>query len=618
MVFHQSRHQGRRTPAAGAPPDPERTRFFSVFRFSGRALGLVWQTSRGLTLTIGALTLVAGLLPAGVAYVGKWIVDGALAAMEGRAEAASLIGWIALECTLVAALAGAQRALDVCQSLLRAQLGQRVNVIILEKALRMELAQFEDSEFYDRLTRARREASSRPLSLVMRTFGLIQNLIALLSYGGLLLAFSPLAVLVLVLAGLPAFVAETRFSGEAFRLFRWRAPETRKRAYLEMALAREDFAKEVKIFDLGPLFLQRYRQIFNDLYQEDRNLTLRRGFWGYVLGLLGTLSLYGAYAWIGWSAVQGALTIGSMTMYFLVFKQGQSAFSAGLSAVGGMFEDNLYLSNLYEFLEEPDALPAGSAKVGPKPGDGVRFEDVWFTYPGAGEPALCGINLHLKPGQKLALVGENGSGKTTLIKLLTRLYEVERGRILLDGLALCDWDRGRLRERIGVIFQDFVRYQMSVGENIGAGDVTAFADRDRWQTAAERGLAAELIDRLPDGYDTQLGRWFHKGQELSGGQWQKIAVARALMRREADILVLDEPTAALDAEAEARIFEQFREMTQDRMAILISHRFSTVRQADLIVVLRRGRVMEQGDHATLIQLDGDYARLFKLQAKGYQ
>lgn len=618
MVFHQSQRHGQGSGGKQASTPEAPTRFFSVFKFSGRALSLVWRTSPRLTLALALLTLIAGVLPAAIAYVGRWIVDGALAAMAAGAESRELLQWIALECALVAALAAAQRALDVCQSLLRALLGQKVNVVILEKALRMELAQFEDSAFYDRLTRARREASSRPLSLVMRTFGLIQNGIALLSYGGLLLAFSPLAVLILVVAGLPAFVAETRFSGEAFRLFRWRAPETRKRAYLEMALAREDFAKEVKIFDLGPLFLQRYQQIFDELFAEDRNLTLRRGFWGYLLGLVGTLALYGAYAWIGWSAVNGVLTIGAMTMYFLVFKQGQAAFTAALSAVGGMFEDNLYLSNLYEFLEEPDALPGGTARAGTVPGDGVRFEDVWFTYPGAEQPALCGISLHLKPGRKLALVGENGSGKTTLIKLLTRLYEVERGRILLDGRDLREWDRDCLRARIGVIFQDFVRYQMSVGENIGAGDVRAFDDRSRQQEAAERSLAAELIEQLPEGYDTQLGRWFHNGRELSGGQWQKVAVARALMRREADILVLDEPTAALDAEAEARIFEQFRDMTQDRMAILISHRFSTVRQADVIVVLRQGRVIEQGDHEALMMQDGDYARLFKLQARGYQ
>ncbi|HEY9143288.1 MAG TPA: ABC transporter ATP-binding protein, partial [Arenimonas sp.] len=572
---------------------------------------------------LGLLTLVGGLLPAGIAYVGALIVDAVVAASSavaaGDAVAMAPVFWlIALEAVLVMAMAGAQRGISLCQSLLRAQLGQRVNVMILEKALTLQLAHFEDSEFYDKLTRARREASSRPLSLVTRTFGLAQNGISLVSYGVLLAQFSPWAVAVLLLAGLPAFLAETKFSGDAFRLFRWRSPETRMQMYLETVLAREDHAKEVKLYGLGPLLLGRYRDIFHTLYREDRKLAIRRDGWGFVLGLIGTVTLYAAYGWIALTTVVGRITLGQMTMYFMLFRQGQSAVAAILSAIGGMYEDNLYLSTLYDYLDTPVPASTGTARRGPDPDDGIRFESVSFTYPGAEAPALQDIDLHIRPGESLALVGQNGSGKTTLIKLLTRLYDPDQGRILLDGRDLREWDEATLRQRVGVIFQDFARYQMRVGENIGVGDVGHFEDRQRWQDAADRGMATPFIDDLPGGFDTQLGKWFRDGRELSGGQWQKIALARAFMRSSADILVLDEPTAAMDAEAEATIFEHFRKLTTNRIAILISHRFSTVRMADQIIVIQDGRIIERGSHEALMAQDGHYAHLFKLQAQGYR
>jgi len=443
-------------------------------------------------------------------------------------------------------------------------------------------------------------------------------MITLVSLGALLAAFSPIALAVLVIAAIPPFIVELKFSGDAFRLSRWRTPETREQVYVETVISREDHAKEVKLFGLGPRFLARYKAIFDKLYEGDRSLTIRRAIWSLCLGTLAQLAFYGMYLWIALSTIDSVITIGAMTMYVVIFKQAQSTLTGALGDVGGMYEDNLYLSNLYEFLDTPTVMMTGSAIVGALPGDGVRFEDVEFRYPGSDAIALTGVTLHIRPGSKLAIVGENGSGKTTLIKLLTRLYEPTTGRILLDGTDLREWNPSVLHHRIGVIFQDFVRYQLTVGENIGAGDDRAYEDRDRWTDAADRGLAKPVIDVLPNQFDTQLGKWFKNGRELSLGQWQKIALARSFMRKDADILVLDEPTASMDAEAEVKIFDRFREVTDDKIAIVISHRFSTVRMADQIIVLDHGKIIERGSHDDLVAADGRYARLFRLQAQGYR
>ncbi|MEH2443367.1 ABC transporter ATP-binding protein [Nostoc sp.] len=596
----------------------------TVFRYSGRAVSLVWTTSRSLTILLASLTIVAGLLPAAISYISKLIVDAVVVASQVNSQNNGFVNiypslfYVGLEAIAVILLAGGQRGILICQSLLRALLGQRVNVLILEKALTLDLRQFEDSEFYDKLTNARREASVRPLSLVNRTFGLVQNALSLFTYGILLVNFSVWAVVVLILAAMPVFIAETKFAGEGFRLFSWRAPETRQQNYLENLLAREDFVTEVKLYQLGEMLLGRYRNLFDQLYGEDRDLTLRRGVWGYLLGLVSTGAFYLAYAWIVLETVRGKISLGDMTMYLTVFRQGQSTFSNALTSIGGMYEDNLYLSNLYDFLEEKVPKSWGNATIGLNPEDGIRFENVSFTYPGSSKPALTNISLHLKPREKLAIVGENGSGKTTLIKLLTRLYTPDSGRIFLDGLDLQEWDVDVLRRRIGVIFQNFVRYQFTVGENIGVGDVEHLENKTLWETAAEKGMAQSFIDQLPQSFQTQLGRWFKGGQELSGGQWQKIALSRAFMRSQADILVLDEPTSAIDAQAEFEIFNHFRTVTKNQMVLLISHRFSTVRMADKILVIENGEVIEQGTHKELLQLGGRYAKLFMLQAAGYQ
>ena len=589
-----------------------------------RTLGLVWRTSRPLTVALGVLTLLGALVPIAIAWVGKQIIDGVVAHSGPRTLRAVL-----LELGLVVLVASVQRGSSLVRALLGARLGIDLNVAILGKALTLELSHFEDSEFYDKLTRARREASSRPVAMATDAFHLVETLLSLGGYAALLVGYSPLAVVGLLLSTVPATVAEVRFSKQSFRIRNWRSPESRRLLYLEYVLANDEHAKEVKLFGIGPLLLGRYQTLAETLYDEDRRLTWRRSVATHLLSLLATGAFYGAYVVMALRAVEGRLTLGELSLYTLAFRQGQSSFQSALGAIGSLYEHNLYLANLFTYLD----LPTGAARprpvtvgqalheaetAGATPFAGVRFEGVGFRYPGRDEWALRDIDLIVPRGESLALVGENGAGKTTLIKLLTRLYEPTEGRILLDGSPLSDWPLDALRARIGVVFQDFNQYQLRVRENVGFGSVDHLDDDARLVRAVERGGAEEVVSALKGGLEAPLGRWFHEGSELSGGQWQKIALARAFVREEADILVLDEPTAALDAEAEHAVFERFRELARERTTVIISHRFPTVRMASRIVVLDHGRIIESGTHDALIAQGGQYARMFALQAEGYR
>jgi ATP-binding cassette subfamily B protein len=587
-------------------------RLRNSFTHVPRTLGLVWKSSPRATAGLAALTLASAALPLLIAYAGKAIVDAVVAH-----DAPQTLHWVLVELGLVAALALVQRGLGLIRQLLGARLALDINVLILEKALTLELRHFEDSEFYDRLTRARREASSRPVSVVTESFQLLQNVLTLIGYIGVLIAFSPLVVVGLILAAIPATVSEMRFSNLAFRMRNWRSPDSRRLMYLEYVLANDNHAKEVKIFGLGPMLLERYRKLGETFFGEDRRIATQRAGWGFVLSLLGTGAFYGAYVAMALAAAHGNLTLGQLTLYVVAFRQGQQAFQSSLSAIGSMYEDNLYMSNLFEYLTIPSAdaalLPPGRARHE----EGIRFEGVGFRYPSQEKWALRDLNLWIPKGQSLALVGHNGAGKTTFIKLLARLYEPTEGRILLDGRDIRSFERDELHRRLSVVFQDFNEYQFTAKDNVGVGSIPHMGEEPRIDRAIENGGATEVVHTLPKGVETQLGKWFKDGTELSGGQWQKIALARAFMREEADVLVLDEPTAALDAEAEHAVFERFRSLAKGRTTIVISHRFSTVRMADRIIVIEAGRVMEEGTHDQLVAVGGRYAQLFTLQAQGY-
>jgi ATP-binding cassette subfamily B protein len=516
--------------------------------------------------------------------------------------------YLLLEFVLVLAKDISARGRQLVQNLIDLRLGFMVTGRIVRKALTLEMRWFEDPEFYDKLQNARRQSEYRAMAIVNDGFFAVQNALSLISFMAILLVFNPWIALILCAAAIPTFIVQTRYSRDNFRLQTWRAPETREMNYIEQLLTMDDAVEEVKLFELGETLLKEHGETFWKTFREDAALARARTLYGLLWGTLSTVAYYGAWIWVIRLTVLGKLTLGSMTFYIALFSQSQGVFQGLLSNVASLFENSLFLKNLFDFLD----LPGETARprVGARPAEdrsrGVEFDRVWFKYPKSEKWILEDFSLKIKPGEKLALVGENGAGKTTIIKLLTRLYEPERGTVKLNGVDLRDFAPEEIHRRVGAIFQDYVRYQRTLGENVGFGAIERAKDMPVVEAAGRKSGADEVAAGLSKGYASRLGRWFDDGHNLSGGQWQKVALGRAFMR-DGEVLILDEPTSSLDAEAEAAVFERMKALAEGKTALLVSHRFSTVRMADRIVVLKAGRIEELGSHDELVARGGTYA-----------
>ena len=627
---------GGRAPPGGASrdsPPAQRQSWrerFGALRNLPPFLALVWRTSPALAIGQAGLRLLRALLPVITLYVGKLIIDEVVDLVRAPLASDDLREWlesgrvdrlawlVALELGLAVLSDVLGRAVSLLDALLSEKFSNEVSLQLMEHAATLDLEDFEDSELQDRLERARRQAAGRS-SLVGQLFAQLQDVVTVASFAAGLIVYAPWLIALLAIALLPAFIGEAHFNAASYSLNFARTPERRELDYIRQMGSSAETAKEVKIFGLNGYLIDRYRTLATAFFEANRRIALRRALWGSVLSAFGTVAYYGAYAYIVWRTLHGDFSIGDLTFLAGSFRRLRNLLENLLMGFSQVAGQALYLDDLFSFFEiRPEIVQPADPRPFPMPiRTGFRFEDVGFRYPGAQRWAVRGLSFELRAGETLALVGENGAGKTTLVKLLARLYDPDEGRILLDGRDLREYDLFALRANVGVIFQDFVRYHFTAADNIAVGRIEARGDRARIVDAAQRSLADEVIRRLPGGYEQVLGKRFQNGIDLSGGEWQKIAIARAYMR-DAQLLILDEPTAALDARSEFEVFKRFKDLSEGRTAVLISHRFSSVRMADRIVVMADGTVEAMGTHAQLLAQGGRYAELFELQAAGYR
>jgi ATP-binding cassette subfamily B protein len=633
-MTHPMVRMGSRGKLPEPPPFKQR---ITALKYVPPLLAMVWRTHRGYASAIFGLRIARAFVPVASLWVASKIIDAVIGAAQGKVPPRDVFELVALEFAILTVGQALGRA-AVIENLLGELFSNRMSVQLMEHAARLDLQQFEDAAFYDKMERARRGTSNR-VSMYLQTLGMIEGSIMLVSLMAALVSQSPWLVLLLAVAVIPGFIGETHFASLNYAIMnRWTA-QRRELDYLRYVAASNETAKEVQLFGLAPWLIERFKVLSDLFMQISRRMAIRRATITLGLSLISSLAYYGAVIIVIMKAIAGAISIGTLTFLTAAFQRCRDAMAGLLSGIGSIYEQTLYLNDYFEFLAtEPTIKSKPDARAVPKPiQQGFVFEDVGFKYPGSDRWALRNVSLELRPGERIALVGENGAGKTTITKLLARLYDPTEGRVLLDGIDLRDYDLLEVRQAIGVIFQDFVRYDLRMDENIGVGEIEEVrADFDRnWGSddpakpidarptpgqivvAAEKSLAASLLPKMTAGYRQMLGRRFEGGVNLSGGEWQKVALARAYMR-DAQVLILDEPTAALDARAEYDVFLRFNELMAGRMAVVISHRFSTVRMADRIIVLQNGTAVEDGTHDELVARQGLYAELFEMQAKGYR
>jgi ATP-binding cassette subfamily B protein len=566
-------------------------------------------------------TLIGGFTPLATVIIARLLIDGALTAIRYGTIAPI---WLPVILQLaISLLNGFSNTISsLFQSLLQDRVSNHIQLMVLRKANTLDLSFFENPEFYDNLSHASEQAANRPMAIISQTFGLGRTLITLLSMLGLILHLAWWLAIVALIVPIPSFIASSRYGLKNYRMMRWQSPEKRQQMYVNRVMTTDDFNKEIKLFNLGDFFIKRYQFLAEKFYEENKHLQVARNLNNFLWSALSIAANSGIYLYIALQAIKRVISLGALSQYTMAVNQAGQNFQGVLDGISGMYENHLFVNTLFDFLEyqpkivSPDQPTPIETPLTTK-GLDVEFRNVSFTYPDKTEPALKDVSFTLHSGEAIALVGRNGAGKTTLVKLLTRLYDPDEGEILIAGRNIKEYDLQELREHIGVIFQDYVRYNMKASENIGVGRVGDIENIELIDAAAYKSGANTVIERLQEGYDSMLGRWFDKGVQLSGGEWQKVALARAFMR-DARILILDEPTSALDAQAEYDVFTQFRHLTEGKTAIFISHRFSTVRLADRIFVIEHGKVIENGSHQELMALDGRYAALFNLQAEAYR